>query len=389
MEPLDRVISYHDVNGMDEIRKGAHNNDQKALRQAAEHFESVFMNMLLKSMRQAEDVLSDENSPFNSQSTKFYRDMSDNQLSMDLSKSGSLGLADLIVEQMSPQKGKYMPASALREDVFSNKGNIDSNDDKQGPLGLLTLDANLKQKQLLMPNESANQHNLLMPNAHENDRLNSLLTPEQRQNKSYQLDSFRAPAIARIDPTTKDKTGLDSLALSQPVNKNEVVNRDAEFGLEKNTFFKDKQDFVEQLLPVAKKVAKVLGIPPAAMVAQAALETGWGQKMIQNASGENANNFFGIKADQRWQGSDVAATTHEFKQGEMLQEKAKFRSYDDISQSFSDYVDFISKQDRYTEARKVAHSPENYFSELQKAGYATDPNYASKVMAVLKDAIFK
>lgn len=135
--------------------------------------------------------------------------------------------------------------------------------------------------------------------------------------------------------------------------------------------------------------ALVLGIPPAAMVAQAALETGWGQKMIQNASGENANNFFGIKADQRWQGSDVAATTHEFKQGEMLQEKAKFRSYDDISQSFSDYVDFISKQDRYTDARKVAHSPENYFSELQKAGYATDPNYASKVMAVLKDAIFK
>ena len=113
---LQQASNYHDLSELDRLRQQSKNGqDKEALRAAAKQFESVFMKMLLSSMRQASEVL-ESDSPFNSQSSKFYRDMHDQQLAMNLAETGSLGLADLIVQQLSHDDTGYKPASILRSD---------------------------------------------------------------------------------------------------------------------------------------------------------------------------------------------------------------------------------------------------------------------------------
>lgn len=144
------------------------------------------------------------------------------------------------------------------------------------------------------------------------------------------------------------------------------------------------ESFVRQLWPEAEQAAAELGLPAEALLAQAALESGWGQRMIQHTDGANSHNLFGIKADHRWDGERVAVSTLEFEQGIAVRKKAYFRAYSSFGESFSDYVDFIKSGSRYQAARQSVDQPDRYFSQLQHAGYATDPAYAEKVMRVLQ-----
>ncbi|WP_440904094.1 flagellar assembly peptidoglycan hydrolase FlgJ [Catenovulum sp. SX2] len=316
MDKLDQAQFVQDFSGLNGLREAAQSNpnDQKALRKAAEHFESIFMKMMLQSMRQAEEVLEDKDSPFNSQETKFFRGMMDDQMAVDLSSSGALGLADLIVEQLSPGSNNTMPASALRND---------------GQLARAQAQAKA-------------QFNLMAEN---NQNSNQTQQPLQAQ------------------------------------NTNKTSN-------EEKIEFANKQDFVDKLMPYATMAASKLGISPIAMIGQAALETGWGQKMMQKLDGSNALNFFGIKADGRWSGDKTTVNTLEYRNGVAQQEKAHFRAYSNIAESMQDYADFILNSPRYQQAVESSDSAKSYFSELQKAGYATDPNYADKIMSVLKDSVF-
>ncbi|PLY16727.1 MAG: flagellar assembly peptidoglycan hydrolase FlgJ [Sedimenticola sp.] len=143
------------------------------------------------------------------------------------------------------------------------------------------------------------------------------------------------------------------------------------------------QEFVEKLLPMATEAASLLGLKPQALLAQAALESGWGKHVMQFANGDPANNLFGIKADSRWGGDKVTVSTLEYEQGVAVRKKAHFRAYEDYRQSFLDYVDFLKADPRYAKALQSTDDPVAYFQELQKAGYATDPNYAKKISAVL------
>ena len=152
----------------------------------------------------------------------------------------------------------------------------------------------------------------------------------------------------------------------------------------KTAAFENAQSFIEQLYPAAQKAAEQLGIDPKALLAQAAIETGWGQHMIHNTSGENSHNLFGIKADRRWQGDRAMVDTIEFEKGVAATKKAPFRVYDSFADSMQDYVGFVKQNPRYDEAVNQSQSPLNYFSELQKAGYATDPEYANKVINVFE-----
>ena len=110
---INQQQSFFDLSNLNSLREEALQGDpdKKALKQVAAQFESIFTQMLFKSMRKANEAFEDESSPFNASSVKFYRDMHDQQLSMELSQSGALGLADIIVEQLSPTPGKYTPAS--------------------------------------------------------------------------------------------------------------------------------------------------------------------------------------------------------------------------------------------------------------------------------------
>ncbi len=144
------------------------------------------------------------------------------------------------------------------------------------------------------------------------------------------------------------------------------------------------ESFVQQLWPKAEKAAAELGLPVEALLAQAALESGWGGQMIRHANGDNSHNLFGIKADSRWGGERVAVSTLEYEQGVAVRKKAFFRAYSSFEESFSDYVAFVKSSPRYEAAHQSANSPDNYFRELQHAGYATDPDYSEKIMRVMR-----
>ncbi len=143
------------------------------------------------------------------------------------------------------------------------------------------------------------------------------------------------------------------------------------------------EDFVQHLWPWARSAAAELGLPPQALLAQAALETGWGRHLIRMADGSPSYNLFGIKAGPGWEGNRVAVDTLEYEQGVVSRKRASFRAYDSFEASFRDYVAFLKTNPRYREALASTADSRDFFSALQRAGYATDPRYAEKIEGVL------
>lgn len=147
--------------------------------------------------------------------------------------------------------------------------------------------------------------------------------------------------------------------------------------------FDSPEHFVRRLLPVAETIADETGISPRLMVAQAALETGWGRHMIEGDGNEASYNLFGIKADSRWQGEAVTITTTEFREGVPMKERANFRAYPDYEASFRDYVAFLEANPRYRDVLASADQPAEFARKLQEAGYATDPQYGDKIRQIM------
>lgn len=147
-------------------------------------------------------------------------------------------------------------------------------------------------------------------------------------------------------------------------------------------------EFVRRLKPHAQAAGERLGVKPEALVAQAALETGWGQHVIHDRNGNSSHNLFNIKADQRWSGERVNVSTLEYRDGLPQMERADFRQYRDYQQSFADYVEFLQNNPRYQEALSRGANAEEYAEALQEAGYATDPAYAEKIKSLLRSEPF-
>jgi len=147
--------------------------------------------------------------------------------------------------------------------------------------------------------------------------------------------------------------------------------------------FDSPEHFVSELMPVAKQVGNEAGIDPRLMIAQAALETGWGRHMIKGDSARPSFNLFGIKANSRWSGEAVTITTTEFRGGIAMKERADFRAYPDYEASFRDYVSFLQSNPRYRDVLSSADQPEVFADKLQAAGYATDPEYGSKIRRIM------
>ncbi len=148
------------------------------------------------------------------------------------------------------------------------------------------------------------------------------------------------------------------------------------------------EQFIRDLWPQASKVAERLGVPPEVLIAQSALETGWGKKMIRNADGSNSFNLFGIKADARWQGDHANVSTLEYRDGIAQREQAAFRSYPSLQASMDDYVDFLQQSPRYQQALANASDGQTFLKELHKAGYATDPAYVEKISSIMQRDYF-
>ncbi|WP_150749014.1 flagellar assembly peptidoglycan hydrolase FlgJ, partial [Pseudomonas fluorescens] len=148
--------------------------------------------------------------------------------------------------------------------------------------------------------------------------------------------------------------------------------------------FSSADQFINTMLPMAKEAADRIGVDPRYLVAQAALETGWGKSVMRAQDGSSSHNLFGIKAGSSWQGDSARAITSEFRNGAMVKETAQFRSYASYKDSFHDLVTLLQSNNRYQDVVKSADNPEQFVRELQKAGYATDPDYASKISQIAR-----
>lgn len=146
--------------------------------------------------------------------------------------------------------------------------------------------------------------------------------------------------------------------------------------------FASPEDFVTKLMPHALKVAQESGLNPLVFLSQAALETGWGEHVPAN------NNYFGIKAGGSWQGPVQHLASDEVYAGQRVSQVSAFRAYGGVEESMRDYASLITQNERYRKAAASSYDPEKYFDEIQKAGYATDPQYAAKLKQIARKIAF-
>ncbi|OEE61008.1 flagellar rod assembly protein/muramidase FlgJ [Enterovibrio norvegicus FF-454] len=318
--PLDTGF-IHDISRLDILRQKAASGEQSddAMRAAAEQFEALFTQMLFKSMRQANEAF--ESDLVDDRTSKFYQQMADEQLSSALSREGSLGLADLIVQQF---KGSQ---SSEPMETGSNTASDRIQLAPISPLPPALADEEQKAAQEGLERKAFSSQDMFVPSPH-------MLAQRNALPKATQPKPFETP-----------------------------------------------DEFVSRLTPYAQKAARTLGTDPAILIAQAALETGWGKKVIANARG-SSHNLFNIKADPRWEGNKVATQTLEFHDDIPVQEMASFRAYASYEDSFNDYVRFLNKNPRYSTALQSTEEPETFIRGLHQAGYATDPQYSDKVLSV-------
>ncbi|MCL1066562.1 flagellar assembly peptidoglycan hydrolase FlgJ [Shewanella olleyana] len=354
MEKLSNSSHFLDLGGLDSLRSQAQKDEKGALKEVAKQFEGIFIQMLMKSMRDANAAFKSD-SPMNSQTTEFFENMRDQQMSVDLSDKGMLGIADLMVQQLSPQDTPFKPASVLRGDIDAKISHS---------LFDGTFNKGLAQE------ASVNQASTMNASS-----LCAIGSGKPAVNINQLSSSHNV-----IDEQTLEKILAGNITSSVASSGNQLPQTIHQAPTE----FENPQHFVSVLYPHAEKAAKTLGTTPEVLLAQSALETGWGQKMIRRQDGSASNNLFNIKADSRWQGDKTSVNTLEYEQGIAVKQKADFRMYESVEHSFNDFVSFISNGERYQDARKVAAEPAKFINALQKAGYATDPQYAQKVLKVME-----
>lgn len=184
-------------------------------------------------------------------------------------------------------------------------------------------------------------------------------------------DHLNAPE-AKNEPSSAARGDLrsGSSAAPQPAGKAAVTD--------------SPESFVRAIEPHARRAAQELGVAPQALVAQTALETGWGQHVIRSGDGNNSHNLFNIKAGDDWQGERLDVSTLEYRDGLPRVERAEFRGYADYQSAFDDYVRLLEDNPRYRPALEAGGDAEAFVEQLQNAGYATDPAYADKLKNLMR-----
>ncbi len=293
-DAINNATFYADPQALASLKRDAKAQDPAALKEAAKQFESLFTQMLLKSMREANKSFGD--SMFGSEQADFYQSMFDDQMAVHLSKGEGLGLADMLIRQLS--------VGGAAPEVNGGQRTVDG----------------------------------------------------ESQSASGAIGSYPPPVAGA------GQGGGTHAPLTT-----------------------SKADFVRSMLPHAEQAARELGVDPHALLAQAALETGWGKSVPCNANGECSYNFFGIKATGRWSGESVSVPTIEFEDGLPVRKAERFRAYASPTESFRDYAALIRNNPRYEDALGAGSNVATFASALQEGGYATDPNYARKIVAVARE----
>ena len=350
--------SYTDLNRLSQLKVGKDRDGEENVRKVAQEFESLFLNEMLKSMRSANEVLA-KDKPLNSQASKQYQEMYDQQLSVSLSKEGGgIGLADVLVRQLNKQT-----ESVARSNPFAQVAQTEGAawPSKPAAAAESTRDDSrlLNQRRLALPGRASERQ---LANVSATDPARSADASQPLVNLDWQ------PATAFAAPQDKPLT----------VNGVEIDTAKAS-----KTRFGSPEEFIATMMPMAEKAARRLGVEPRYLVAQAALETGWGKSMIRQKDGSNSHNLFGIKATN-WSGESAMARTTEYVNGRAVKQVEGFRAYASFEQSFDDFVSLLQNSDRYQSAVNAGGDSERFVRELQKAGYATDPQYARKVSQIAR-----
>ena len=337
-------------------------SQRQTLERVAQQFEALFVHMLLKQMREA----SFGDSNFDSSQSTFYRDMFDAQMAQHVGGQAGLGIAEMLVREL----GAAMPAapeeaqSEISRAILTAPKLVSAAPPPSPPV-----DSHLT-------NGAPAQH--IPPVAASVDTDVAEAARERPRDEQPDVPAhWRIFTQASRHPEVSPPGVARSAAVGEP---------DLSGGAED---WQSPREFLAHLHPFAKQVEKDLGVPSNVLLAQATLETGWGRKLPRHPDGRNSFNLFGIKADGRWSGESVSKPTLEFAQGSMRREHAQFRAYASPDESFQDYTSFLQESPRYANALSVASDPAAYLHALQSAGYATDPNYAQKVLSLVDSERFR
>lgn len=279
--------TYTDLNGLAALKNAP--SSPEAISAVAQQVEALFLQMMLKSMRDA----GESDGETDSNETSMYQDMFDKQVALTLSKRQDLGIARLFERQLSDKASQTAPA---------------------GPLTL----------------------------------------PKHGQS---------APEAG-----ADGRSGTTGATLSTAQHA---------------------AQFVQQVLPTIRRAAQALGVNPLGLLAQAALETGWGQRMPRTADGNPSLNMFGIKAGEEWSGARATADTVEFNGGVATQRRTAFRAYGSIEESVSDFANLLGSSPRYREAIAAGGNAQAYIQSIAKSGYATDPDYGNKLNQILNSSTLR
>lgn len=304
---------------------------RERLETAARELEAQFAQMMLKAMRSTSsgDPLLGDNT--------MYRDLYDQKLSRELSKGNGLGLAPMIVRQLERDMGTA--ADTARSAAVGDGLSLN----RQLPLSMPPRPAPMTLPDTVLPSAG----NILA------------LTPSSN---GVSLGAIAPPPLPTVAP----------LAHAQPQMPADNCDPDAPLDCS------SPEAFVRSIWPHAQRTADELGVSARALVAQAALETGWGRRLV---GGDGSHNLFGIKATG-WDGATVNSATHEFVDGTRHNQRADFRAYGSIHESFDDYARLM-RNDRYAGALAAGSDVGRFANALQNAGYATDPSYAAKISAIV------
>jgi flagellar protein FlgJ len=297
-----------DTNSLAALKLKAKQSPELALGAAAQQFEALFMQQLLKTMRDAlpQDGMLD------SEAGKTYTAMFDQQIAQQLAKKG-MGIADMLVKQLSKTKGTTANPPAAGAAATGTPAADGAPVTAAGAVATL--------RSLLGTKASA----------------------------AVAVASATAPAVASAATAA---TGLVPAGV---------------------------QSFVDTLRPYADAAAKAAGLPAAFILGQAGLESGWGKHQPLAADGTPSHNLFGIKAGPGWKGAVAEAATTEYVNGTAVTTVEKFRAYGSYTEALTDFAKLVRDNPRYAAAAAAGNDPAAYANAIQKGGYATDPNYATKL----------
>jgi flagellar protein FlgJ len=317
-----------DVQGFGKLSAQVKASPEAGMKMAAQQFDAVFTQMMLKSMREA----TPQDSPFDSHDSATFTSMMDQQLSQQMSTKG-IGVADAMLKQLMRNQGMQVGGAgaaggatgalkAMGGLAIGGGGGGDGTSGDEGQTAAL--------------NALARAYG----NAHANGQL--------AIGKGYSANSALTPPLRGDGSSPK----VDA--------------------------------FVDKLAAPAQAASAATGIPARFIIGQAALESGWGKSEIKKADGSTSHNVFGIKASSDWTGKTVSTVTTEYVNGKPERKVEKFRAYDSYQDAMTDYASLLKGNPRYAQVINSSHDVSGFANGMQRAGYATDPHYAKKLMSIMQ-----